>query len=110
MAVLTLKPHKLEYEEKIQDGYEDSRGDFHEGKFVWAGSIECDAVPANGKANEMKFEDGTTHHYSYIVYMKNDVRDFSIGEKVRITLYGGIQKVFTVKGFHRYQLQSKLWV
>lgn len=110
MAVLKLKPHMLEYEVKTKEGYEDSRGDFHEGKTEWQGRIPCDAVASNGKANEIKFEDGSIKSYSYVVYMDSNVREFVLGERVRITLYEGIQKVFSVKGFQRYQLQSKLWV
>lgn len=110
MAVVTLKPHILEYEVKIQEGYEDSMGDFHEGKTEWVGNIECDAVPSNGRANEVTFEDGSVNYYSYTIYLDSNVREFNLGEKVRLSLYGNIQRVFTVKGFQRYQLQSKLWV
>lgn len=110
MAVISLKPHTLEYEIKTKDGYEDSLGDFHEGKTEWSGSIKCDAVPSNGKANEIRFEDGSVHSYSYIIYLNSDVREFVIGDRVRLTLYGGVKKVFSVKGFQRYQLQAKLWV
>lgn len=110
MAIISLKPHRLEYEVKTKEGYEDSVGDFHEGKTEWVGNIECDAVPSNGKANEVKFDDGSVHRYSYTIYLSSNAREFAIGERVRVTLYGGIQKVFTVKGFHRYQTQAKLWV
>lgn len=110
MAVLNLKPHILEYQIKTEEGYEDSIGDFHEGKTEWAGKIECDAVPVNGKSNEIEFEDGTVYRYSYVIYLKSNVREFHIGERVRITLYGGVKRVFTVKGFNRYQMQAKLWV
>lgn len=109
MAVLKLKPHILEYESKTKEGYEDSMGDFHEGKTEWVGNIECDAVPSSGNANEIKFEDGSVHRYSYVIYLSSDVKEFKVGEKVRVTLYDG-KKVFSVKGFHRYQLQAKLWV
>jgi hypothetical protein len=110
MAVISLKPHILEYEVKIKEGYEDSVGDFNEGKTEWVGRIKCDAVPSTGKASEIQFEDGSVHSYSYTIYLNSDVREFAIGERVRLTLYGGAQKVFSVKGFQRYQLQSKLWV
>lgn len=109
MAVLSLKPHILEYQ-VIKDGYENANGDYHQGESMWKGCIECDAVPASGKSNEIKFEDGSVKHYSYTIYLKSNVREFQLGEKVRITLYGGIKRIFTVKGFHRYQLQAKLWV
>lgn len=110
MAVLKLKPHILEYEVKTKEGYEDSLGDFHEGKTEWIGNIPCDAVPSNGRANEIEFEDGTLHTYTYTIYLDANVRDFTIGDMVRVTLYGGVKKVFSVKGFHRYQLQAKIWV
>lgn len=109
MAILQLKPHTLEYQVTSQ-GYEDANGDYHKGESYWQGEIPCDAVPASGKSNEVQFEDGSVHKYSYTIYLNNDVRDFCVGEKVRVTLYGGVKRVFTVKGFHRYQLQSKLWV
>lgn len=109
MAVLTLKPHKLQYL-IVENGYEDSNGDYHEGESYWDGNIPCDAVPANGKSNEIQFEDGSIHKYSYTVYMSSNVRHFYIGEKVRISLLGDKVREFEVKGFQRYQLQSKLWV
>lgn len=110
MAVLNLKPHFLEYEVNIHEGYEDSRGDYHEAKTKWEGNIKCDAVPANGKANEITFEDGSVHSYTYTIYLDSNVREFQIGERIRLNLFGNTQRVFTVKGFQRYQLQSKLWV
>lgn len=109
MAVLSLKPHILEYQ-VIKEGYEDANGDYHQGESEWKGHIECDAIPASSKSNEIKFEDGSVKHYSYTIYLKSNVREFQIGEKVRITLYGGIKRAFIVKGFQRYQLQAKLWV
>lgn len=109
MAVLKLKPHRLSYKVS-QGGYEDGLGDFHEGESSWEGCIECDAVPVSGKANEIKFDDGTVYRYSYTVYLPSGVKDFSIGEKVRIKLLEEGVRYFTVKGFQRYQLQCKLWV
>lgn len=110
MAIIKLKPYILDYEVITNDGYEDSNGDYHEGNSKWDGNIKCDVVSSGGKASEIKFEDGSKKYYTYTIFMNNDVRDFSIGEKIRLTLYGGVQKVFTVKGFQRYQLQVKLWV
>lgn len=108
MAVLSLKPYNLEYLVK-SDGYEDTNGDYHSGTCSWAGNIPCDIVPSGGKANEIQFEDGKSFRYSYIVYMDKDVREFNIGEIVRIS-NRHMTKIFEVKGFQRYQLQSKIWV
>lgn len=108
MSVIELKPHLLLYR-VIEDGYEDDNGDWHEGSEKWSDPIKCHAVPS-GSANEITFEDGTTSHYSYMIgRLAPDCREFKIGEDVRLSV-NGIEREFEVKGFHRYQLQSKLWV
>lgn len=109
MSVLTVKPHRLNYLVE-QSGYEDENGDYHEGQSMWEGNLPCDAVPSNGQSSEREFEDGVTRSYSYVVYMKSDVKRFYVGEKVRITFLNGVEREFDVKGFQRYQLQCKLWV
>lgn len=101
-------PHTLSYL-VASEGYEDDNGDWHEGESGWSEPIKCHAVPA-GKANEITFADGTTSTYSYTIgRLAPDCREFQIGEKVKLNVLG-IEREFTVKGFHRYQLQSKLWV
>lgn len=108
MSVIDLKPHLLSYR-VISEGYEDDNGDWHEGSETWSEPIECHAVPA-GRANERTFADGTTSTYSYTVgRLTPCCREFKIGEDVRLTI-DDIDRVFQVKGFHRYQLQSKIWV
>lgn len=109
MAVLSLKPHKIEYL-VIENGYEDSNGDYHEGSSHWEGNIPCDAVPSGGKANEIQFEDGSVHRYSYTLYLSNAVKRFEVGERIRVEFHDGRIREFEVLGFQRYQLQSKLWV
>lgn len=109
MAVLKLKPHRLEYK-VVEQGVELENGDYIEGSVKWLGSIPCDAVPLQGKATEVKFEDGTTKVCSYVVYLDKDVRNFSLKEVVRVYLLDGSVKVGRVKGFVRYQHQCKLWV
>ena len=128
MSVLQLKPHRLSYLVE-EGGYTDTNGDYHKGTSRWEGNIRCDAVPA-GASNEMQFEDGVTRKYSYTIYLPKDCRSFAVGEKVKISFSKLItrdvngqlrlanRKVrfinkdyeFDVKGFHRYQMQCKLWV
>lgn len=113
MSVLDIhhdffKPHTIAYL-VASDGYEDDNGDYHPGESTYEGCIPCDAVPA-GKAETREFEDGKVKAYTYTVYLPHGCRTFTIGERVRITLLGGVQREFEVKGFHRYQLQCKLWV
>lgn len=108
MSVINMIPHTLSYL-VASEGYEDDNGDWHDGESGWSEPIKCHAVPA-GKANEITFADGTTSTYTYTVgRLAPDCREFQIGEKVKLNVLG-IEREFTVKGFHRYQLQSKLWV
>lgn len=107
MAVLVMKKHRLWYLVR-EEGYEDENGDYHEGSSEWRGYIPCNAVPA-GKAAERTFEDGVVRAYSYTVNLEAGV-DFSIGDRVKIEMLNGEVREFGVKGFHRYQLQCKLWV
>lgn len=108
MAVLIRNPYRLQYLVSVS-GYEDQNGDYHPGEDHWEGDIPCDAVPA-GKAEERVFEDGAVKSYSYTVYLPSNSRAFTIGDRVKISLLGGIEKEFEVKGFHRYQFQCKIWV
>lgn len=108
MSVINLTPHTLRYCTVI-GGYEDNNGDWHEGKEEWSEPMKCHAIPS-GSANEISFPDGTSFKYSYTVErLPPDCREFEFGEKVRIGIFGR-EIDFEVKGFHRYQLQSKLWV
>lgn len=108
MAVLDRNPHHLSYL-ITTPGYEDDNGDYHEGGSHWDGCVPCDAVPS-GKAEEKEFEDGVTRRYSYTVHLPGDCRTFTIGDRVKISLLGGVEREFDVKGFHRLQLQCKMWV
>ncbi len=108
MSVIELIPHTLRYL-NVTESYKDENGDWHEGFKEWSDPIECHAVPS-GAANEITFPDGTTCTYSYTVgRLSPDCREFKIGEKVMLNVCG-LEREFQVKGFHRYQLQSKIWV
>lgn len=112
MPILKMKPHILEVLTKT-DEYEDENGDFHQGKEEWVKCCKCDAVPA-GEANEITLPDGVTLTYSYTIYLPKKTREFNTGEKVRVSFFGNgmtqEKKEFTVKGFHAYQHQCKMWV
>lgn len=108
MPVLDLIPHKLSFLE-VRDGYEDCNGDWHEGETAWSGEMPCHAVAA-GAANTISFADGKNVSYSYTIgRLDPDCREFKIGERIKLNIEGIIRE-FSVKGFHRYQLQSKIWV
>ena len=108
MSVLQLKPHKLSFLISSQ-GYEDENGDYHTGNDVWSDyEIDCGVV-SSGKSTEIKFEDGKVDYYSYTITLPRHCREFHRGERIRISFSGGTQKELVVKGFFRYQLQSKIW-
>lgn len=108
MSAFGFKPCHLSY--LVADtGYEDENGDYHKGEELWEGYIRCGTVPA-GKSNEITFEDGTVKKYSYTVTLPADCRKFVRGDRVRIRLIGGDEREFSVLGFHRYQLQCKMWI
>lgn len=103
-----FRPHRLQYL-VTSNGYEDNNGDYHEGESHWEGDIPCRNVP-NGKSEERRFEDGITRKYSSVIRLDADCKEFNIGDRIKIILLGGIAREYEVKGFHRYQLCSKLWV
>lgn len=109
MAVIDFKPHSLRYL-VVTPGYDDDKGDYHPGETHWSEeAIPCNAVPA-GKAEEREFEDGKIKSYTYTVTLPALCRTFGIGDMVRITHLGGIEREYEVKGFHRYQHQCKIWI
>ena len=112
MGILKMKPHMLEVLVKTGE-YEDENGDFHKGSEEWVEYCRCDAVPA-GSANKITLPDGIELQYSYTIYLPKRCREFFTGERVRISFWGCGQTMekreFSVKGFHSYQHQSKMWV
>lgn len=110
MGVLNFAAHTLDYK-IVKQGYEDEKGDWHKGDEKWVEDYcRCDIVPA-GKANVITIPDGTTQNYSYTIYnLPRTCRKFEYGDTIRIKLYGQDSMEFKVLGFHRYQLQCKVWV
>lgn len=108
MAVIEFKKCRLSYLVTVP-GYEDENGDYHIGESKWEGDIECNIVPV-GSANEIKFDDGSVRVCSYTVSLPANCQQFSIGDRVRIKMLGGIVRDFEVKDFKPYQLQCKMWI
>lgn len=103
-----FRPHILQYQ-VTTGGYEDDNGDYHLGTSSFEGSISCRYEP-NGKANTIAFEDGKTYVYQYIVYLNQNCREFKIGDIVRLLNNGILIAEKQVQGFHRGQLNAKLWL
>ncbi len=109
MAVLDLSPHTLSYKE-VSEGHNDQNGDWVAGDETWVDDYcKCDVVPA-GKANVITIPDGAVQNYSYTIYnLPRTCREFKYGDTIKLSLFGD-KREFKVLGFHRYQLQCKIWV
>lgn len=106
--MIQFRPHTLQYQVNI-GGYEDDRGDYHPGISSFEGSIPCRYEP-NGKAETIAFEDGKVYIYQYVVYLNQDCGEFKIGETIRLLNNGTVIAEKQVQGFHRGQLNAKLWL
>jgi hypothetical protein len=65
--ILNDRPHILK-KQVITEGYEDENGNYIPGTSEFTGEIPCRAVP-NGKAAEIRFEDGEVYRYAYTIYL-----------------------------------------
>lgn len=112
MSVLDFSPHTLEYLVR-GEGHTNEDGDYIKGTDTWiADYCKCDTVPA-GKADTIVTVDGQVEPYSYTIYnLPRNCRKFKYGDRIRIKFFGYDDETqeFTVKGFHRYQHQCKMWV
>lgn len=113
MGVLDFAPHTLDYLEVVEGHDDEDTGDYVPGTESWVENYcKCDVVPA-GKADTITTQDGQVEPYSYTIYnLPRTCRKFRYGETIRIKFFGSDEEAqeFTVKGFHRYQLQCKMWV
>lgn len=109
--MINLRPHKLSYKTTISNGHYDENGDWHEAVVEFGDQVACRYEP-NGKANTIAIPDGSAYTYSYVVYLDNSIlKDFEYGETVR--LFDAQGKQITEKavaGFHRGQLNARIWL
>lgn len=109
MSILDFHASKL-YRQINTEGFTDENGDYHSGKVMWTFCCTCNVVPA-GEANKIAIPDGSIDYYSYSVYnIPVGIKEFEYGELVKLNILGAKEVTLKVKGFHRYQLQCKLWV
>ena len=108
-TLLNNAPCFMRYKSQAQ-GSIDGNGDPVQGESEWSSPIPCDAVPA-GRANERVFEDGVRRSYSHTIYLKKDCPELYFGQTIELR-YANSESVsvHSVLGFHRYQLQAKVWV
>lgn len=109
MAVLNFREDRIA-KAVYTPGCNDPNGDWHNGEMQWGEWLPCDAEPA-GNAATRPFADGVIKAYQYTVHLNPDSPTFTAGERVRLQrrVTDDIQE-FTVLGFQRYHLKSKLWL
>lgn len=91
-------------------GYTDAIGDYHEGTEEWSETVPCRYEP-NGSARTIPVGQGQDYRYEYTVYLNRDCPEIKFGQRVRIfNSEGELHGEFVAKGFHRGQLDAKLWV
>ena len=107
--MVSFRPHTLNLIVSLP-GSVDSTGKYIPGGERMMEGIECRYEP-NGKANSIVLEDGKAFVYSYMVYLSIDCPDISYGDSVELFNQQGTSVGrFTALGFHRGQLNAKLWV
>ena len=110
MFPVSFRPHTLKVVKRGSGSYDKNRN-WVEGSETISGPIPCRYEP-NGKANTITLLDGSVYRYSYTVYLSvNPSLDIKFGDFVELTSQDGVFiGRYEVKGFHRGQLDMKVWV
>ena len=109
MAILNFRPHTL-WVEKIFGGYYDKMGDWHQGESKWIAIGDVGSQPADTRNPTVPIPDGQVVVYDYVLHLPADCEEFLYGQRVKISLYGDTERIYSVVGFQRLQLQSKLYI
>ncbi len=108
MSLLSFHASKL-YRQTRADAFTDDDGNYHQGESKWEFCCDCDVVPA-GEANKVVIQDGSIDYYSYEVHnLPVGIKKFEYGDFIKLLILGEEEVIIKVKGFHRYQLQCKIW-
>ena len=109
MSLVSFRPHTLRIL-RFTEGYYDNNGDYHAGVEVSSDAIACRYEP-NGMAKVVPVGEGRNTVYNYMVYLDTSCPEIPFG--TRLELYNQEDAslgVFSSLGFHRGQLNAKLWV
>lgn len=114
MGIVSFRPHKMRIVTKGEGAY-DANGDWVPGKGqpTYSAYIPCRYEPNGGRANTIALPDGKEYRYSYTIYLNVDpTLAIKYGDIVELTSQDGvvIGSEFEVRGFHRGQLDMKVWV
>lgn len=109
--MVQFRPHKLRIVTK--NGAYNEQGDWVEdSQKEYSDYIPCRYEP-NGAAQTITLPDGTAYRYSYTVYLNvNPALTIKYGDLIELTSQDGvvIANELEVRGFHRGQLDMKIWV
>lgn len=109
--MVSFRPHTLDLYREGGGTY-NSNGDWiPDAESLVRTGIPCRYEP-NGKALTITLQDGQAYRYSYMVYLNVDTSlEIHFGDHIELTSQDGIKiGRFEVKGFHRGQLDMKVWV
>ena len=109
MAILEFKKDLIAYE-VVTDGYYDKRGVWHEGSREWVSLGKCGSQPAVGENPQIPIPDGSLTVYEYILHLDRNCPELSYGQRVKLAVNGGPERIYSVVGFQRLQLQTKVYV
>jgi hypothetical protein len=110
MCIVSFRPHYLRVL-VFSQGYYDSAGTWHEGVETASRDIACRYEPNGGKARVVPIGEGKNAEYSYTVYLNTDCPEIPFG--TRLELFDQNHEsigIYSSLGFHRGQLDAKLWV
>lgn len=103
MGILDFEAYRLEYLQEESEGYYDDNGDYIPGEKVWKSFGRVNVAPPSGP-NIVTLPDGHTDTFSFEIRIHDPrCREFSCGEKIRLTNPYGERFELTVKGFARHQ-------
>ena len=108
--MVSFRPHTMRIVRK-DDGHKAANGDWIEGVESYSDPIPCRYEP-NGRANTIALPDGNAYRYSFTVYLNVDpALVVPYGSLIELTSQDGrVIGTYEVKGFHRGQLDMKIWV
>lgn len=115
MIEVRFRPHTISLPDVVAGGYDDKAegvvpGDYIPGTEVWSERIPCRYEP-NGRARTIPVGNGKDYVYEYTVYLNTDCPDVRYGQECRLYDQNGVCiGKFKVQGFHRGQLDAKIWV
>lgn len=107
--MVSFRPHTLRI--RTTGGHYDANRDWIEGESSYSDPIPCRYEP-NGQARTITLTDGSAYRYSYMVYLNvNPALVIRYGDWIELTSQDGVViGEYEVKGFHRGQLDMKVWV